>query len=105
MAPPIPRTVLDPAKAIALWQKGADDWNNWVDKNPDADVSFNNESFSQYRSSINNNTISFNQYNFPNGEVDFRGTKFGDGDVFFHKTTFGEGNVNVSMPCNAASSV
>ncbi len=84
--------VLKGKKAIALWLLGKDEWNEWVEKNPDARVDFREENFDQYRARPGS-TISFEGFKFPNG-VSFNGATFGDGGVSFIGAKFGNGDVS-----------
>ncbi|GHG07136.1 pentapeptide repeat-containing protein [Thalassotalea marina] len=73
--------------AVALWLKGANEWNAWVKQNPSADIDFSDVDFSEYRTE-ENRTISFSHFIFPKGAVSFSFTKFGDGDVNFGAAVF-----------------
>lgn len=73
--------------AIALWEKGKDAWNAWVDKNPDYNIDFRRADFSGYE------FVDFSGLHFPNGSVDFSQASFGDGFVNFSGAKFGEGSV------------
>lgn len=89
------RIKLEGQEAIGLWQKGKDEWNNWVKENPDADVSFESVDFSKYRTR-KEPFIRFHSYNFPKGNVNFNYATFGDGNVMFGDATFDDGNVSFS---------
>jgi uncharacterized protein YjbI with pentapeptide repeats len=88
--------ILEGEKAIKLWQAGQDRWNEWVEHNPIADVSFKGVDFNKAIVSKRVDYISFAGYNFPKGRVDFSGAKFGAGRVDFSEASFGEGVVNFS---------
>ena len=89
------RIKLEGQKAINLWQKGKDEWNQWVKENPEADVSFEGVGFSKYRTK-DRPVISFENFNFPKGYVDYSKTTFGAGEVNFNNATFGGGKVDFS---------
>ena len=79
-----------------MWIQGRDVWNEWVEENPNADISFQNVDFNQHRNleTININHWPFAYFNFPTGKKNFGGTTFGDGDVSFDRATFGDGDVS-----------
>ncbi|GBL03154.1 pentapeptide repeat-containing protein [Glaciecola sp. KUL10] len=89
------RIVLEGDEAIALWQAGKKEWNEWVNQHPVADVNFICVDFASFRTEEKPD-ISFNQYNFPKGNVSFYGANFGKGDLRFERATFGEGDVDFS---------
>ncbi len=91
-----------------MWIQGRDVWNEWVEENPIADISFQNVDFNQHRNleTININHWPFAYFNFPTGkknfckvnfgigEVSFENAVFGDGYVSFDRATFGDGDVS-----------
>jgi hypothetical protein len=70
---PKERPTLSGDKAIDLWLKGRDDWNDWVEKHPEYNISFYKVDFSQYRNceNISEDKWPFSGFNFPNGTVGF----------------------------------
>lgn len=84
---------LEPDAAVALWLKGKDEWNKWVENNPKYNINFSNVDFKLHRPHINA-PISFADFTFPDGEMDFYGADFGDGDVDFTKAKFGKGRIS-----------
>lgn len=74
--------------AIDLWQKGLEEWNQYVEDNPESDIDFSKCDFTNF------NDVSFEEYMFPNGKVNFNFTKFGNGDVSFNDANFGDGDVS-----------
>lgn len=85
---------LERQEAVDLWMQGKEAWNNWVKKNPVADVSFEGMNFSKIRKQKNLTTISFTGFIFPTGDVSFQRTTFGDGDVSFEYTNFRGGDIS-----------
>lgn len=83
-------------EAVKLWLKGKDAWNQWVEENPDADVSFADVDFKSYRKENKRRRVSFVDYKFPKGRVDFTDAIFGDGWVDFKRTHFNDGDVDFS---------
>ena len=96
---------LERSAALALWLKGKEAWNKWVNKNPNYNIDFCGADFLEcalFRfpdiDVINfsgfhfpNGTIDFTGSNFGNRDVSFVGAKFGDGDVYFNGASFGDG--------------
>ena len=74
---------LSDKKAVGLWLKGKDAWNEWVLANPKYSIDFGNVDFSRH------NRISFKQFHFPDGDVNFSDVQFGEGDVNFNDAQFG----------------
>ena len=62
-------TSLSGQNAINLFKKGKDIWNEWVKKNPNANVSFANMDLSNCRNS--EGIIDFSDFHFPNGRISF----------------------------------
>lgn len=79
---------LERDEAMALWKKGRDEWNKWVEKNPKYNVNFRNADFTGF------DRVSFNGFCFPTGKVSFSLAQFGDGGVNFSHANFGDGDVN-----------
>ena len=79
-------------EAFALQQQGKEAWNAWVEKHPEARISFSGFEFGRKRSSGEN--LSFEGFKFPNGEVSFLNATFGDGGVDFSGAAFGDGGVD-----------
>ncbi|PSV48165.1 hypothetical protein [Photobacterium indicum] len=94
------RVVLEGDDAIHLWLKGKDAWNQWVEDNPEADVSFEDVDFSKYapRLQADHSSLahSFRDFHFPNGDITFSGTHFGNTDVDFSNITFAKGKIDFS---------
>ncbi|SMY35394.1 hypothetical protein [Photobacterium andalusiense] len=78
---------------MELWRQGKDAWNEWVEKNPVADVSFISVDFSKKTQRTALPQVSFSGFKFPDGNVDFSYAQFGKGDVDFSNTQFGKGDV------------
>ena len=89
------RISLGPKEAVALWIQGRDVWNEWVEENPIADISFQNVDFGQHRNleTINIDNWPFANFNFPTGKKNFDKVNFGIGKVSFAKAVFGDGDV------------
>lgn len=90
------KITLKGSECIALWLKGKDAWNQWVEENPIANVSFALVIFEDELKKVGLNRISFSGYHFPEGDVNFNNAEFGKGNVNFSDTKFGKGNVNFS---------
>ena len=93
------KIILQGEEAMKLWRQGKDDWNNWVEQNPEADVSFKGMDFSKEPLTIvrsHHKGLCFGEFCFPKGDVNFSSTKFGKGAVNFFKADFGEGSVDFS---------
>jgi hypothetical protein len=92
------RISLDPEQAVALWIQGREVWNAWVEKNPDADISFQSVDFDKLHLSVLETIPKFDwpfaNFEFPDGDKTFRGAKFGDRYVSFNDATFGKGDVS-----------
>ncbi len=82
------RTSLSVKDAVALWDQGKKAWNAWVEKHPEADISFEGWNFSEHE------LVRFGGFRFPDGNISFRGARFGDGWVDFENATFGDGIVD-----------
>ncbi|WP_146154824.1 hypothetical protein [Photobacterium kishitanii] len=78
---------------MELWRQGKEVWNEWVEKNPVANVSFMSMDFSKNTQRTALPKLNFSGFKFPNGNVDFSYANFGKGDVDFTNTQFGEGGV------------
>lgn len=107
--------VLRGGTAAILWRKGRDEWHQWVDANPRADIDFSTQTFNEkevvdFRDfHFPEGLVSFQKCRFERGLVDFTGADFGKGDVnfnrsafsarnvVFHETTFGEGQVSFAQ--------
>ena len=67
---------LGPEQAIALWRKtidatdGSHPWNEWVTKNPNANIDFYQVDFTKYITKYEY-FINFSDFIFPNGNVFF----------------------------------
>lgn len=79
--------------ALNLWQQGKEAWNDWVKNHPNADVSFDGQTFYPSGSPAGGK-IRFDGYKFPNGNVSFQRTNFGSSRVSFVETDFGDGDVS-----------
>ncbi|MGF1732137.1 hypothetical protein [Photobacterium kasasachensis] len=84
-------TILQGEEAINLWLKGQDEWNDWVEANPEAEVSFFEVDFTKYVLNSMGNCISFEGFNFPSGTTTFRLAKFGSYQINFVNANFGDG--------------
>ncbi len=80
--------------AIGLWLKGRDAWNEWVEENPDYNISFIGVNFPKIIAGKNLTAISFRDFRFPNGEVNFIECDFSCHAVYFENCSFGNGDVN-----------
>ncbi len=89
------REKLDPEDAIALWRKGKECWNQWVEENPVYNIDFSNFNFGEHAHLIDKK-ISFSGFKFPEGTISFSDTDFGNNPVEFRGTDFGKGDVNFS---------
>ncbi len=95
-------TTLETTDAIALWLEtskatdGSHPWNEWVAKNPKANVDFSDVDFTNIRGDIADH-IDFSHFHFPNGATSFKKVKFGEGDVNFTHTHFGHGKICFSF--------
>ena len=89
--------ILSDKKAVELWLKGKDAWNEWVLANPKYSIDFRSVDFSGH------NRISFKQFHFPDGDVSFSHVQFGKGDVSFRGAKFGEGVVDFQQVSTAGS--
>ncbi|KXO06515.1 hypothetical protein AKG98_3175 [Moritella sp. JT01] len=93
------RLLLEGEAAKKKWKKGRDVWNQWVNENPEADVSFASVDFDDIDCVADprlNREFNFSRYRFPKGNVKFSGAKFGEGNINFSGANFGEGNVDFS---------
>ncbi len=112
--------VLQGDAAMALWRKGRNEWNAWVQRNPRADVEFRDQKFgAATASSTDGAHIDFSRFKFPDGDVSFqhlyydeavgeyyiRGSNFGEGFVDFSNSDFGSGTVDFSHAVFGADSV
>lgn len=82
---------LQGSDAVDLWLAGRDSWNQWVEKYPVANVSFQGVDFSEHLDP--EKEVSFAGYNFPKGNVLFSSATFGEGTVYFSHSKFGKGMV------------
>lgn len=73
--------------ALNLWLKGGEAWNGWVNKNPEASVSFEGMDFSKHVKKSDFPEISFEGFIFPSGAVFFNGASF-IGRVSFSRCIF-----------------
>ena len=89
---------LEGKAAIDLWKQGKAAWNQWVKKNPEANIYFSRVDFGQYRHDhdcrIPAHEWPFAEFQFPKGKVAFSEAQFGEGDVFFHDAQFEKGLVS-----------
>ena len=75
-------------ETIALFKRGKDVWNKFMEENLDVDISFEGYDFRGVRRTSSNGTLSFADYVFPGGKVNFQSVNFGKGDVSFEKAMF-----------------
>lgn len=66
-------------EAISLYLQGRDAWNTWVERNPEADVSFVNVNFAQAIPQAS--AIDFSHFAFPNSSLDFLRAQFSEEEV------------------------
>ena len=88
--------ILEGQDAIDLWLEGKDAWNDWVEKNPIADVYFSGVDFAEYRDhpTIEEDKWPFALFVFPTGYIGLDKVSFGDGMTNFSETSFGDGLTN-----------
>ncbi|MDK1289797.1 hypothetical protein [Pseudoalteromonas umbrosa] len=69
---------------VDLFEKGKEEWNKWVEENPDANIKVENFVFPNEKLT----SISFSKFNFPRGSVVFRKVEFNAEKVFFSRCNF-----------------
>jgi hypothetical protein len=93
------KTVLKGEQALKLWREGKDEWNQWVEENPVADVDFSGVDFGKDpKNHIPKNN--FEGFKFPKGKVDFSRVTFyqldasqNEQNVSFMNAHLGDGEV------------
>ncbi|WP_299496909.1 hypothetical protein [uncultured Shewanella sp.] len=75
--------------AIALLKDGPDKWNEWVEKNPEANINFSGGCIDKGESGA----ISFSGFHFPKGLINFGGVHFKGQDLNFDKAVFSGGQL------------
>jgi hypothetical protein len=93
-----PDVPLQGEEAVALWKKGREAWNAWVEANPKSNVDFSGIRFSDHwrpEGPPKGPPLSFARYRFPaQGNVIFDRAVFGDEGVSFEGVQFGTGVVS-----------
>jgi len=83
---------LNSEASTALFMKGKECWNKWVEENKNCNIDFSGVNFSKLVQE--GAPVSFSGFKFPFGKVLFRDANFCDRDVDFSNVDFGGGNIS-----------